>query len=110
MNQLQRDKLAKALINEAYTCSDRGEDDEAQSLMKQSVKVRFHDEIEQIVKGDFVGKKVLDIFVRMQFDMDEDKKLMARGLINVLMEDKRFLEVYNPVFTEIENEEEKQND
>ena len=45
MNQLQRDKLAKALINEAYTCSDRGEDDEAQSLMKQSVKVRFHDEI-----------------------------------------------------------------
>ena len=106
MNQLQRDKLAKALIDEAFTCSERGDDDEAQLLMRQSVKVRFHDEIEQIVKGDFVGKKVLDIFVRMQFDIDEDKKLMARGLINVLMEDKRFLEVYHPVFTEIENEEE----
>ena len=75
MNQLQRDKLAKALINEAYTCSDRGEDDEAQSLMKQSVKVRFHDEIEQIVKGGFAGKKVLDIFVRMQLDIDEDTVL-----------------------------------
>jgi len=106
MNQLQRDKLAKALINEAYTCSDRGEYDEARSLMKQSVKVRFHDEIEQIVKGDFVGKKVLDIFIKMQFDVDEDKKLMARGLINVLMKDERFLKIYNPVFKEIENEEE----
>ena len=106
MNQLQRDKLAKALINEAYTCSDRGEYDEARSLMKQSVKVRFHDEIEQIVKGDFVGKKVLDIFIEMQFDIDEDKKLMARSLINVLMKDERFLKIYNPVFTEIENKEE----
>ena len=106
MNQLQRDKLAKALINEAYICSDRGEDDEAKSLIKQSIKVRFHDEIEQIVKGGFAGKKVLDIFVRMQLDIDEDKRLMARGLINLLMEDKRFLEIYNPVFTEIENEEE----
>ena len=106
MNQLQRDKLAKALINEAYTCSDRGEDDEAQSLMKQSVKVRFHDEIEQIVKGDFVGKKVLDIFIKMQFDIDEDKKLMARSLINVLMKDERFLRIYNPVYKKIQNEEE----
>lgn len=106
MNQLQRDKLAKALINEAYICSDRGEDDEARSLMKQSVKVRFHDEIEQIVKGDFVGKKVLDIFIEMQFDIDEDKKLMARSLINVLMKDERFLRIYNPVYKEIQNEEE----
>ena len=106
MNQLQRDRLAKVLIDEAFTCSERGDHVEAGDLMKQSIKVRFHDEIEQIVKGDFVGKKVLDIFVRMQFDIDEDKKLMARGLINVLMEDKRFLEIYNPVFTEIENEEE----
>ncbi len=106
MNQLQRDKLAKALINEAYTCSERGDDAEAQLLMRQSVKVRFHDEIEQIVKGDFVGKKVLDIFIKMQFDVDEDKKLMARGLINVLMKDERFLKIYNPVFKEIEKEEE----
>ena len=106
MNQLQRDKLAETLIAEAYTCLDRGDKDDAKSLMRQSVKVRFHDEIEQIVKGDFVGKKVLDIFVRMQFDVDEDKKLMARGLINVLMKDERFLKIYNPVFTEIENKEE----
>ena len=102
----QRAKLASALIEEAFVCHNRGDHEDGKSLLKQSVKVRFHDEIEQIVKGDFVGKKVLDIFVRMQFDMDEDKKLMARGLINVLMEDKRFLEIYNPVFTEIENEEE----
>ena len=106
MNQLQRDKLAKVLIDEAFSCSERGDHDDAEDLMKQSIKVRFHDEIEQIVKGDFVGKKVLDIFVRMQFDVDEDKKLMARGLINVLMKDERFLKVYNPVFKEIESEEE----
>ena len=106
MNQLQRDKLAKALIDEAFTCSERGDDAEAELLMRQSVKVRFHDEIEQIVKGDFVGKKVLDIFIKMQFDIDEDKKLMARSLINVLMKDERFLKIYNPVFKEIENEEE----
>ena len=102
----QRNKLATALIDQAFTCSEKGHHDDAKSLMRQSVKVRFHDEIEQIVKGDFVGKKVLDIFVRMQFDVDEDKKLMARGLINVLMKDERFLKIYNPVFKEIESEEE----
>jgi len=106
MNQLQRDKLAKALIDEAFTCSERGDDDDAESLMKQSIKVRFHDEIEKIVKGDFVGKKVLDMFIEMQFDIDEDKKRMSRSLINVLMKDERFLRIYNPVYKEIQNEEE----
>tara|TARA_Y100000748_G_C15473932_1_gene479944 strand:- start:437 stop:760 length:324 start_codon:yes stop_codon:yes gene_type:complete len=106
MNQLQREKLAKALIDQAYTCSEKGHHDDAESLIKQSIKVRFHDEIEQIVKGDFVGKKVLDIFIKMQFDIDEDKKLMARSLINVLMKDERFLRIYNPVYKEIQNEEE----
>lgn len=106
MNQLQRDKLAKALIDEAFTCSERGDDAEAELLMRQSVKVRFHDEIEQIVKGDFVGKKVLDTFIKMQFDIDEDKKRMSRSLINVLMKDERFLKIYNHVYKEIRNEEE----
>ena len=104
MNQLQRDKLAKALINEAYTCSDRGEDDEAQSLMKQSVKVRFHDEIEKIINGD---KDLLGMFARMQLNKDPDKKLMARSLIQVLMEDKRFLKMYKPIFSVIEEDEEE---
>ena len=102
MNQLQRDKLAKALIDQAFTCSEKGHHDDAESLMKQSVRVRFHDEIEKIINGD---KNLLGMFAKMQLDKDPDKKLMARSLIQVLMEDKRFLKMYKPIFSVIEEDE-----
>jgi len=104
MNQLQRDKLASALIDQAFTCSEKGHHDDAESLMKQSVKVRFHDEIERIINGD---KDLLGMFAKMQLDKDPDKKLMARSLIQVLMEDKRFLKMYKPIFSVIEEDEEE---
>ena len=104
MNQLQRDKLAKALIDQAFTCSEKGHHDDAESLMKQSVRVRFHDEIEKIINGD---KDLLGMFAKMQLDKDPDKKLMARSLIQVLMEDKRFLKMYKPIFSVIEEDEEE---
>ena len=105
MNQLQRDKLAKALIDQAYTCSEKGHHDDAEDLMKQSIKVRFHDEIELIIKGESEGRKCLDFFAQMQLDKDEDKSIMARGLINILMKDERFLKIYKPIFTVLDEEE-----
>lgn len=106
MNQLQRDKLAKTLIAEAYICLDRGDEDDAKSLLRQSVKVRFHDEIENIINGD---KDLLGKFARMQLDKDPHKKNMARSLIQVLMEDERFLKMYKPIFSVIEEDEEEEN-
>ena len=100
----QRNKLATALIDQAFTCSEKGHHDDAESLMKQSIKVRFHDEIEKIINGD---KDLLGMFARMQLDKDPDKKLMARSLIQVLMEDKRFLKMYKPIFSVIEEDEEE---
>ena len=100
----QRNKLAKALIDQAFTCSEKGHHDDAESLMKQSVRVRFHDEIEKIINGD---KDLLGMFAKMQLDKDPDKKLMARSLIQVLMEDKRFLKMYKPIFSVIEEDEEE---
>ena len=100
----QRNKLATALIDQAFTCSEKGHHDDAKSLMRQSVKVRFHDEIEKIINGD---KDLLGMFARMQLDKDPDKKLMARSLIQVLMEDKRFLKMYKPIFSVIEEDEEE---
>ena len=102
----QRNKLATALIDQAFTCSEKGHHDDAESLMKQSVRVRFHDEIEKIINGD---KDLLGMFARMQLDKDPDKKLMARSLIQVLMEDKRFLKMYKPIFSVIEEEDEEEN-
>ena len=99
----QRNKLATALIDQAFTCSEKGHHDDAESLMKQSVRVRFHDEIEKIINGD---KDLLGMFAKMQLDKDPDKKLMARSLIQVLMEDKRFLTMYKPIFSVIEEDEE----
>ena len=101
----QRNKLATALIDQAFTCHEKGHHDDAESLMKQSVKVRFHDEIEKIIKGDFDGRLCLDVFVHLQHSEDKDKRLMARSLIEILMEDARFLLVYKPIFS-IQNEEE----
>jgi len=101
----QRNKLATALIDQAFTCSEKGHHDDAESLMKQSVRVRFHDEIEKIINGD---KDLLGMFARMQLDKDPDKKLMARSLIQVLMEDKRFLKMYKPIFSVIEEEEDEE--
>ena len=101
----QRNKLAKALIDQAFTCSEKGHHDDAESLMKQSVRVRFHDEIEKIINGD---KDLLGMFARMQLDKDPDKKLMARSLIQVLMEDERFLKMYKPIFSVIEEDEEEE--
>ena len=98
----QRNKLATALIDQAFTCSEKGHHDDAESLMKQSVRVRFHDEIEKIINGD---KDLLGMFAKMQLDKDPDKKLMARSLIQVLMEDKRFLKIYKPIFTVLDEEE-----
>jgi len=72
MNQLQRDKLAETLIAEAYTCLDRGDKDDAKSLMRQSVKVRYHDVIEKIINGD---KDLLGMFARMQLDKDPSKNV-----------------------------------
>ena len=100
----QRNKLASALIDQAFTCSEKGHHDDAESLMKQSIKVRFHDEIEKIINGD---KDLLGMFAKMQLDKDPDKKLMARSLIQVLMEDKRFLKMYKPIFSVIEEDEEE---
>ena len=100
----QRNKLATALIDQAFTCSEKGHHDDAKSLMRQSVKVRFYDEIEKIINGD---KDLLGMFARMQLDKDPDKKLMARSLIQVLMEDERFLKMYKPIFSVIEEDEEE---
>ena len=99
----QRNKLASALIDQAFTCSEKGHHDDAESLMKQSVRVRFHDEIEKIINGD---KDLLGMFAKMQLDKDPDKRLMARSLIQILMEDARFLAVYKPIFA-IQDEEEE---
>ena len=70
--------------------------------MRQSVAVRFREEIEKIIKGDFV---LLNIFTAMQHDKDVDKRVMARALIHVLIEDKRFLKMYKPKFEIVEDEE-----
>ena len=102
MNQDQRDKLARVLLDEALTCSERGDKDDARTLMRQSVAVRFREEIEKIIKGDFV---LLNIFTAMQHDKDVDKRVMARALIHVLIEDKRFLKMYKPKFEIVEDEE-----
>jgi len=103
MNQDQRDKLARVLLDEALTCSERGDKDDARTLMRQSVAVRFRDEIEKIIKGDV---KLLNIFTDMQHDKDVDRRVMARALIHVLIEDKRFLETYKPKFEIVEDQEE----
>ena len=102
MNQNQREKLAYVLLDEALTCSERGDLDDARTLMRQSVAVRFRDEIEKIIKGDFV---LLNIFTDMQHDKDVDRRVMARALIHVLIEDKRFLEKYKPKFEIVEDQE-----
>ena len=102
MNDNQRDKLATVLLDEALTCSERGDKDDARTLMRQSVAVRFREEIEKIIKGDFV---LLNIFTAMQHDKDVDKRVMARALIHVLIEDKRFLKMYKPKFEIVEDEE-----
>ena len=102
MNEDQRSKLATVLLDEALTCSERGDKDDARTLMRQSVAVRFRDEIEKIIKGDFV---LLNIFTAMQHDKDVDKRVMARALIHVLIEDKRFLKMYKPKFEIVEDEE-----
>ena len=103
MNDDQRSKLATVLLDEALTCSERGDKDDARTLMRQSVAVRFREEIERIIKGDFV---LLNIFTAMQHDKDVDKRVMARALIHVLIEDKRFLKMYKPKFEIVEDEEE----
>ena len=102
MNEDQRSKLATVLLDEALTCSERGDKDDARTLMRQSVAIRFREEIEKIIKGDFV---LLNIFTAMQHDKDVDKRVMARALIHVLIEDKRFLEMYKPKFEIVEDEE-----
>ena len=102
MNEDQRSKLATVLLDEALTCSERGDKDDARTLMRQSVAVRFRDEIEKIIKGDFV---LLNIFTAMQHDKDVDKRVMARALIHVLIEDKRLLKMYKPKFEIVEDEE-----
>ena len=103
MNQNHREKLAYVLLYEALTCSERGDLDDARTLMRQSVAVRFRDEIEKIIKGDV---KLLNIFTDMQHDKDVDRRVMARALIHVLIEDKRFLEKYKPKFEIVEDQEE----
>ena len=69
----QRNKLATALIDQAFTCHEKGHQEDAESLMKQSVKVRFHDEIEKIIKGDFDGRLCLDVFVHLQHIEDSSR-------------------------------------
>ena len=102
MNDDQRSKLARVLIDEAMTCSERGDADDARTLLRQSVAVRFRAEIEKIIKGD---EKLLKIFTDMQHDKDIDRRVMARALIHVLIEDKRFLKMYKPKFEIVEDEE-----
>ena len=103
MNEEQRYKLVNALLDEASTCYDRGDEEDCNSLIIQSTRLRFHEEIKRIKEGD---KKLLDTFVNMQHSENKNSKMVSRYLIMTLMNDKEFLEIYKPVFHTVNDEEE----
>ena len=51
MNKEQTEKLAAALLDEAVTCAKRNEHEDALDLMQKSVKLRFRDQLEKIIKN-----------------------------------------------------------
>ena len=100
MNQNQRDKLSEVLIAEALTCSERGDVDDALALQRQSVSIKFRDEIEDIIKGDFA---LLDVFQDMQHEKDKARSTVARVVLHLLVQDERFHKMYERTFKEEEN-------
>ena len=92
MNEEQREKLAKVLLEESLTCANRDDLDDARDLMQRSVAIKWNHTIEKILNGN---KTLLKQVTRDQFCGDKSKMIIARCKMNEVVSNKEWLKKNN---------------
>ena len=92
MNEEQREKLAQVLLEESLSCANRNDLDDARDLMQRSVAIKWNHTIDKIISGD---KKLLKKVTRDQFCGDKTKMIIARCIMNEVVNNKEWLKKNN---------------
>ena len=92
MNEEQREKLAQVLLEESLTCANRDDLDDARDLMQRSVAIKWKHTIEKILNGN---KTLLKQVTRDQFCGDRTKMIIARCIMNEVVNNKEWLKKNN---------------
>ena len=101
MNKDQRLKLAQALITEAVACSDRNEIEEARHLTQLAVKHEFKTEIERLILGDV---ELFKTIFKAMYSKNVKEKIVSRVILDMLIENKDFLETFRWKYTDVSYE------
>ena len=101
MNKDQRLKLAQALITEAVVCSDKNDIDEAKHLTQLAVRHEFKDEMQRIIKGDV---ELFKITFKKMYSQNVKEKIVARVMLDMLMEDKDFQKTFRDNYVNVSHE------
>ena len=98
MNKDQRLKLAQALIQEAVVTTDI---DEARYLTKLVVKHEFKTEIERLILGDV---ELFKTTFKAMYSKNLKERIVSRVILDMLMENKDFLETFRWKYTDVSYE------
>ena len=101
MNKDQRLKLAQALITEAVACSNRNEIEEARHLTKLAVQHEFKNEIERLILGDV---ELFKTTFKAMYSQNVKARFVSRVILDMLMENKDFLETFRWKYTDVSYE------
>ena len=92
MNEEQREKLAQVLLEESLSCANRDDLNDARDLMQRSVAIKWNHTIEKILNGD---KELLKKVTKDQFCGEKSKMIIARCIMNEVVNNKEWLKKNN---------------
>ena len=98
MNKDQRFNLAQALIQEAAVTPDI---EEARHLTKLAVKHEFKTEIELLILGDV---ELFKTTFKAMYSKNLKERIVSRVILDMLMENKDFLETFRWKYTDVSYE------
>ena len=91
----QRLKLARVLLNEAVTCAERNDIEDARHLSRLSIMHEFKKEFNQIIAGDF---EMFTMVFRNQDSKNPKIRFCSRVLLDCLMQNEDFKKTFREKF------------
>ena len=95
MNKNQTLKLARVLLDEAVTCAERNDIEDARHLSRLSIMHEFKQEFNQIIAGDF---EMFTMVFRNQDSKNSKVRFCSRVLLDCLMQNEDFKKTFREKF------------
>tara|TARA_A100001515_G_scaffold99439_1_gene80321 strand:+ start:151 stop:468 length:318 start_codon:yes stop_codon:yes gene_type:complete len=95
MNKDQTLKLARVLLDEAVTCAERNDIEDARHLSRLSVMHEFKQEFDQIIAGD---SQMFTMVVKNQYAKNPKVSFISRVLLDCLLDNEDFKKTFREKF------------